>query len=64
MYEVLRCMRHRKTVSTDVASFRVLCATTMRFKVLRYSKYALYGLPDTLELCRRIKIKKYSVSDF
>jgi hypothetical protein len=60
MYEVLSCVRCRKTVITDVVNFRVLHVTTTRFKVLGFSKYALY----TLDLCPKIKLENYVVSDF
>jgi len=56
-------MTHRKTVNTDAGTFRLLYTTTMRFKVLRFSKIALYGLPGILELYSRIKCKIYRVSD-
>jgi hypothetical protein len=56
-------MRHRKIVGTDAWNFRIVyIAKIMRFKVLRFSKYDLYGLQDTVELCHIIKCENYRVT--
>jgi hypothetical protein len=56
-------MRHRKIVGEDAWNFRIVyIATIVRFRVLRFSKYVLYGLPDTLELCPIIKCENYRVT--
>jgi len=56
-------MKHRKTVSTNAGTFRILYTTTKRFKYLSFSKIALYSLPDNLELRPRIKCEMYRVLD-